>query len=88
MSDSKQQDEQRPQQKKRRVARVEVDRDLCIGAASCIALAPETFELDAEGKAIVKDTAAHTDEEIIAAAESCPTKAIALYDEDGNRIYP
>lgn len=75
-------------QKKRRVFRIEVDRDLCIGAASCVALAPETFEMDGEAKAIVKDTAAHTDEEIIAAAESCPTKAISLFDEDGNRIYP
>ena len=83
-----QEEKKNEQPKKRRVARVEVDRDLCIGAASCIALAPETFELDGEAKAIVKDTAAHTDEEIIAAAESCPTKAIFLYDEDGNRIYP
>lgn len=71
-----------------KITRIEVDRDLCIGAASCIALAPETFELDAEGKAIVKKLDAHTQEEIMAAAESCPTKAISLYDEDGNQIYP
>lgn len=71
-----------------KITRIEVDRDLCIGAASCIALAPETFELDGEGKAIVKKLDAHTQEEIMAAAESCPTKAISLYDEDGNQVYP
>lgn len=72
----------------RKITHIEVDRDLCIGAASCIALAPETFELDSEGKAIVKKLDAHTQEEIIAAAESCPTKAISLYDESGKQIYP
>ncbi len=30
------------------------DRDLCIGAASCVALNPDDFELDDEGKAILK----------------------------------
>ena len=34
--------------------RVRVDRDLCIGAASCIALLPEVFELDEEAKAVIK----------------------------------
>ena len=72
----------------KKIAKIIVDRDLCIGAASCIALAPETFELDGEGKAIVKDTAPHTDAELMAAAESCPTKAISLYDEHGNQLYP
>ncbi len=34
--------------------KVKVDRDLCIGAASCVAVAPKTFELDNEGKAVIK----------------------------------
>lgn len=33
--------------------RIEVDRDLCIGAASCVALAAETFGLDEEGKVFI-----------------------------------
>lgn len=72
----------------KKIAKIEIDRDLCIGAASCIALAPGTFELDAEGKAMVKDLSAHTQEELRAAVESCPTKAIRAYDEEGNQLYP
>ncbi len=30
--------------------KVKVDRQLCIGAASCSAIAPDTFQLDNEGK--------------------------------------
>lgn len=73
---------------KKRVAKIVVDRDLCIGAASCVAVAPGTFELDNEAKAIVKEIDAHDEETLIAAAESCPTLAIFIYDEDGTQIYP
>ena len=34
-----------------------IDRDLCIGAATCIALAPKAWALDDEAKAIILDTA-------------------------------
>lgn len=71
---------------KKRIARVEIDRMLCIGAASCIAIAPEALELDSEAKAVVKPGHNTDDETLILAAQSCPTKAILLYDEDGNRI--
>ena len=33
--------------------KIKVDRDLCIGAASCIAVAPKVYELDNEGKAVI-----------------------------------
>ena len=33
-----------------------IDRDLCIGAATCIALAPKAWALDDEAKAIILDT--------------------------------
>jgi ferredoxin len=33
--------------------RIEVDRDLCIGAASCVVLAGKTFALDEEGKVFI-----------------------------------
>lgn len=73
---------------KRKIRKIIVDRDLCIGAASCIALAPGAFELDAEGKAIVTDLNSETAEALMAAAESCPTKAISVYDEEENQLYP
>lgn len=31
-----------------------IDRNLCIGAASCVAVAPSAFELDAENKAVMR----------------------------------
>lgn len=71
-----------------KIGKIVVDRELCIGAASCIALAAATFELDDENKAVVKNAKGDTDEDVHAAAASCPTNAIFLYDEDGNQIYP
>lgn len=73
---------------KRKIAKIVIRRDLCIGAASCLAVAPKTFDLDDENIAVVTDMKAHTDEEILLAAQACPTAAIFLYDEDGNQIYP
>jgi len=75
-------------QPKKKIAKIFIDRDLCIGAASCIAIAPDVFELDDENKAVVKNPKGADDETIMLAAQSCPTRAIILYDEDGNQIYP
>ncbi len=74
--------------KKVKIGKVYVDRDLCIGAASCVAVAPGVFELDGENKAVVRDPKGEDDETILLAAQSCPTKAIIVYDEEGNQIYP
>ncbi|HEU0050926.1 MAG TPA: ferredoxin [Patescibacteria group bacterium] len=79
-----------------------VDRNLCIGAASCVALAMKTFVLDQEGKAEVfnvSDKKQSADESsgfatersdiretIIEAARSCPTNAIHVFEDDGAQI--
>ena len=66
-----------------------VDRDLCIGAATCIAIAPNTFILDSEAKAIILDTIeSDSDDIIIDSARGCPVAAIIIEDEKGNRVYP
>ena len=81
-----------------------VDRELCIGAASCVALYPEVFQLDDENKAVILqkngvrtsektdvdmlDVAKLDDEMLLLAAQSCPTAAIFLYDEQGTQVYP
>lgn len=75
-------------QEHKKIAKIYVDRDLCIGAASCIAIAPGVFKLDEENKAVVYDAKGADDETILLAAQSCPTRAIILFDEDGNQIYP
>jgi len=69
--------------------KVWVDRNLCIGAATCIAVSPKTFALDKEAKAVILETAdEETIENIIEAAKACPVAAIFIEDEKGNRIFP
>jgi len=69
--------------------KIVVDRDLCIGAAPCVAIAGNVFQLDEEGKAIIIDPKGADDETIMLAAEACPVRAIFLYKEDTNKqVYP
>lgn len=69
--------------------KIKVDRDLCIGAATCVAIAPKAFTLDNEAKAIILSTAdSESDAEILDAARGCPTHAISVQDERGNTIFP
>ena len=83
--------------------RIVVDEDLCIGAASCVTIAPETFQLNEENKAWVFDHGEEpdghsyerwievTDEElenITLAAESCPTLAVFIFNEEGTQLFP
>jgi ferredoxin len=71
-----------------KISKIVIDRDLCIGAATCVTIAPGTFQMDEENKAILVDLTGNDAETILLAAESCPTKAIFLYDEEGKQIYP
>ncbi|KAA0206246.1 ferredoxin [Candidatus Uhrbacteria bacterium] len=71
-----------------KISKVVVDRDLCIGAAPCVTVAPGVFQLDEENKAVVIDAKGADDETILLAAQACPVQAIIVYDEDGNQIYP
>jgi ferredoxin len=66
-----------------------VDRNLCIGAATCIAVSPKAYVLDSEAKAVILDTIDEdTIENIIESAKACPVAAIIIEDEKGNRIFP
>lgn len=72
---------------KRRIHKIKILRDVCIGAGTCLLTSPEAFELDDEGIAVVKPGALEVDDaRLLMAAQSCPTAAIVLYDEDGNEI--
>lgn len=72
----------------KKIAKIVVDRELCIGAAPCVTVAPNVFQLDDENKAVVVDASGADDDTILLAAQSCPVQAISLYDEDGNRVFP
>ena len=71
-----------------KIGKIVIDRDLCIGAASCIAVSGITYELDGETKAVVIDPNTVDDDTLIMSAESCPTKAIFLFDKEGKQIFP
>ena len=87
-----------------KIAKIVIDRNLCIGAASCVVAAGTVFELDAENKAVVRlkdggktsgpadktdlQDAAIDDATLLMAAQSCPTRAILLYDNDGKQLWP
>ncbi len=69
---------------------IKYNRSACIGAASCVAACSENYSLDAENKAVVK-TKTITDKELkknVAAAKSCPTLAIEIYDAKGKKVAP
>jgi ferredoxin len=68
--------------------KIEIKRDICIGAATCSAIAPDVFDLDAEMKAVIKNAQGAPEETIMDAAKSCPTLAIYIYDDAGKQIFP
>lgn len=72
-----------------------IDQTLCMGAESCVSLAPEVFALDMSR--INNQPLAMRDvmdrevpsERIVAAAQTCPYKAIKVRDaETGEMIFP
>lgn len=68
--------------------KVKVDRDLCIGLSNCVAIAPTAFKLDDENKVVILDPSSVDEQTLLAAAESCPEKAITISDDKGNQLYP
>lgn len=68
---------------------VEVDQNVCIGAAPCTAMAPNTFALNDSGKANILASVDQDDQEtILNAARACPVAAIIIKDETGKIIFP
>lgn len=66
---------------------IRIHRPTCISAATCVVYAPNTFDLDSEYLAIIKEGEWDRFEKIIAAAQSCPVLAIEIYDK-GKKIFP
>jgi ferredoxin len=71
-----------------RIRRIVVDRVKCIGANSCVAVAPGVFQLDDENLAYVVDPDSTDEDTIMLAAQSCPVLAVLLYDDQGKKIFP
>jgi ferredoxin len=69
--------------------KVEVIREKCIGAASCVAIAPLVFDLDEENIARIISQDGNDDDTKLLAAQSCPTAAIIVTDTTtGQQVWP
>jgi ferredoxin len=53
-----------------------------------VGAAPDVFEVDAEGKAVVIDAEGADSDTILLAAEACPLEAITIFDDEGEQAYP
>jgi ferredoxin len=69
--------------------KITVNKTRCIASGDCVETAPAVFQLDAEGKSEVANATGAPDGTIIAAARSCPVKAITIVNEDtGEQLFP
>ena len=70
-----------------------VDHSKCIACCSCETIAPEVFHIDKKSKMnpksnVIKQNGA-SEEKIMDAAQTCPTKAIRVEEQGtGKRLYP
>jgi ferredoxin len=67
---------------------ITVNKVRCIGSGDCVETAPAVFQLDADGKSEVLNATGAADSIIVAAARSCPVKAITVVDEAGVQLFP
>lgn len=64
-----------------RLKKPKIDPELCTGDQVCVAIAPEVFEMNDEGKAYVKDPKGADEKTIQEAIDQCPTQAISWEEE-------
>jgi len=66
---------------------VKVIQSKCIAAASCVAISPTFFKLNEQNLAEIIEGGADDEDNILLSAQSCPTGAIEIYEED-SRVWP
>jgi ferredoxin len=68
---------------------VKVINEKCIGAASCVAIAPGTYVLNEQNIAEIISQNGDSDEMKLLGAQSCPTAAVIVTDnETGEQVWP
>lgn len=68
---------------------VAVNQAKCIASGDCVETAPTVFGFNDDGKSEVIDQQAADQATVIAAARSCPVKAITVIDEEnGQQLFP
>jgi len=66
---------------------VKVIQSKCIAAASCVAISPTFFKLNEQNLAEMIENGSDEYDNIMLAAQSCPTGAIEIYEGD-QRVWP
>jgi ferredoxin len=59
----------------------------CIAAASCVAISPTLFTLNERNLVEMLENGTDELDNIMLAAQSCPTGAIEIYEDD-NKVWP
>jgi ferredoxin len=68
---------------------ITVNKARCVGSGDCVETAPGVFQMDGDEKSEVYNPAGAADSLVVAAARSCPVKAITVVDEDsGTQLFP
>jgi len=69
--------------------KITVSKNKCISSGDCVENAPAVFQLDEEEKSSVINPTGAPPETIVAAARSCPVKAITVVNEEtGEQLFP
>jgi ferredoxin len=69
--------------------KITVNKTRCISSGDCVETAPAVFQLDADEKSNVINPTGAPDATILAAARSCPVKAITVVNEEtGEQLFP
>ena len=69
--------------------KIEIECEECIGDGMCVNEAPETFELNDDSIAVLKDNSTDELEYILDAARACPLDIIKVVEKDsGKQLYP
>lgn len=67
---------------------VRINREKCQAHGKCVQLAPQTFSLGEDGKVVLGDSGASSDDVLLRAARSCPYRVINLFDGEGGQVFP
>lgn len=65
-----------------RAQRISVDRARCIGSGNCLFYAENTFDLDADDRAIIANPQGDDPDKLRTAVQSCPSGALAFVDDE------
>jgi ferredoxin len=71
-------EEAAPAEAETRPGKVVVDREACMGSGNCVYWAPDVFQLDDDGIALVYGDLAGNEELVRVAMVNCPTSAISI----------